>query len=143
MVGQATINNNDLFLCYGASLVKGAYKTLLQGLQAKEIVKNTSRIEHGDRIVITEDYPIKIASRELSLSFVIEGKTRSEMLSNRKSFLNDLISSTIIKFNANKLGLGFKFVFREVTEIVDYTNNKFCTIQIKFYEPNPQDRINL
>lgn len=143
MVGQVTINNNDLFLCYGASLVKGAYKTLLQGLQAKDIVKNTSRIEHGDRIVITEDYPIRIASRELSLSFLVEGKTRPEMLSNRKSFLNDLTSSTIITFNANRLGLGFKLVFREVTEIIDYTNNRYCTVQVKFYEPNPQDRTNL
>lgn len=143
MVGQVTINNNDLFLSYGASLVKGAYKALLQGLQAKEIVKNTSRTEDGDRAVITEDYPIRLASREVSLPFLIEGETRAKMLSNRKSFLNDLLASTIITFNANNLGIGFKFIFREVSDITDYKNNRYSTIQVTFYEPNPKDRISL
>lgn len=143
MIGQATINDKDLFGYYGAHFIKGAYKALLQGIQAKEIVKNTSRIEDGDRAVITEDYPIRLASRELSLSFLVEGSTREQMLTNRRELINDLISSTLIKLNANRLGIGFKLIFREISEITDNTNSRYCTIKAKFYEPNPKDRINL
>lgn len=133
MKGTAYINGNDIWETYRANLLKGTYTALQQGLQTKEFVKNTSRLEDGDRVLVSD---IKVNSREVSISFLVEGADKDEMEQNSDALLNE-ISTGIVEFNVKKMGRSYFFLLKEISQITTYRKNPYKEIKIKFYEPNP------
>ena len=133
MKGTAYINGNDIWETYRANLLKGTYTALQQGLQTKEFVKNTSRLEDGDRVLVSD---IKVSSREVSISFLIEGADMSEMEQNSDAFLAE-ISTGIVEFKVKKMGRSYFFLLKEISQITTYRKNPYKEIKVKFYEPNP------
>lgn len=141
MKGQATIDGKDIWLTYRANLIKGAYKELSKDLSAKDCVKNTSRLEDGDRISVSPDGQ-KFKSRDFSISFLVEGDNHADMLANYANFMYAL-SSNIINFGVKKLGNVYKIIFNEVQDVNDYNKDCIRVVKIKFTEPNPKDREHL
>ncbi len=141
MKGQATIDGKDIWLTYRANLIKGAYKELSKDLSAKDCVKNTSRLEDGDRISVSPDGQ-KFKSRDFSISFLVEGDNYADMLANYANFMYAL-SSNIINFGVKKLGNVYKIIFNEVQDVTDYNKDCIRVVKIKFTEPNPKDREHL
>ena len=136
MTGTAYINGNDIWLSYKANLLKGTYTTLQQGLQAKDFVKNTSRLENGDRVLFTDENFIKISSREVSISFFVEGADKNELEQNSDSLINE-ITKGLIEFKVPKMGRSYFFLLKEISQITTYSKEPYKTIKVKFYEPNP------
>lgn len=141
MKGQATINGKDIWVYYKANLIKGAYKELCKDLSAKDSVKNTSRLEDGDRISVSTD-GLKFKSRDFSISFLVQGSNYADMLSNYANLI-DAISQNVVNFGVKSLGNVYKVIFNEVQDITDYTKESMRVVKIKFTEPNPKDREHL
>lgn len=91
MIRNATINGTPLST-WGAGLMDGTMEALLAPAPMKDYISNESRLEHGTRIL--PGYA-KVASRELSLPFLIEGKGRADYLSKYSSFVNELYKGNI------------------------------------------------
>lgn len=138
MKGQAKINGKDIWTTYSANLVKGTYKALLQGIATKDVVKNTSRLEDGDRIQVDISAQ-KIKSREISISFLIEGATYTKLQTNIKNFTQELLNG-LISFDVAALSTRYFLLFQELSEITDYSKQGFSILKVKFYEPNPNNR---
>ena len=133
MKGTAYINGNDIWETYRANLLKGTYTALQQGLQTKEFVKNTSRLEDGDRVLVSD---MKVSSREVSISFLVEGTDKDEMEQNSDALLKE-ISTGIVEFKVKKMGRSYFFLLKEISQITTYRKNPYKEIKVKFYEPNP------
>lgn len=136
MKGTAYINGNDIWESYRANLLKGTYNALQQGLQTKDFVKNTSRLEDGDRVLISDANFIKISSREVSISFLVEGTDRDEMEQNSDGLIN-AISTGFVEFKVTEMGRSYFFLLKEISQITTYRKAPFKEIKVKFYEPNP------
>lgn len=142
MYGQVKINGIDLWNEFKGNLIKGAYKELRGGLAAKDYISNASRLESGKRVVLTSDSEQKIKSRNLTISFLIQGSSKTEIFDNSDNLIR-LFLRGIIKFDVLRIGYRFNLVFREVVDIIDYTKNSFLVIKIKFEEPDPTNRTRL
>lgn len=55
-------------------------------LPMKEFIENKSRLEHGKRVIINNP---KIDEREITLSFTIEGNSKSDYQAKKKAFLKN------------------------------------------------------
>lgn len=142
MTNQVFLNEKDIWLEYGANLIKGAYSTLLGSLQAKDVVSNTSRLEDGDRVVVNKEDSLKFKSREFTIQIVFEGSSRDDVITKFNAFVNDAAHG-YSELNIPKLVAIFTIVLCEVSDIKDYNaaNNKWLrTAKFKFLEPNPMDR---
>lgn len=139
MKGELFINGKDAWEEWGVNMGKEFLDTIDSFVSLKEYIENESRLEHGKRI-LTEVSP-KISSRELSLSFTIQGADAGDYRDKRKAFEGELLQGRV---NIVVPSLGaevFKLVYlgRNIT----YAMNKsrtFSTITAKFEEPNPMDR---
>lgn len=91
MIRNATINGTPLST-WGACLMSGAEEALLTPAPMKDYIQNESRLEHGLRIL--PGYA-KVASRELTLPFLIEGNGKADFLSKYSSFVDELYKGNI------------------------------------------------
>ena len=137
MTGQAYINNKDIFLTWGMTLISGAYEALLTPAPMKDYIENKSRGMHGSRIVAAAENA-RMDSRNVSIPFFIEGATEAEYLTRFESFITE-ITSGMFTLKIPRMQRSFKLVYTECSKYGNYgmTRGKFIA---KFKEPNPKDR---
>lgn len=138
MTGDLKINNKDAWTTWGVRMGDG-FLDIIDGFnEMKEYIENESRLEHGKR-VITEN--AKVASRQITLQFTIEGDSESDYRTKKKSFQAELEKGAVnIKIPA--LGTDvYKLVF--LGKSISYgisLDRCFGKVSSKFCEPNPMDR---
>ena len=135
MNGDLTINNKDAWTTWGVRMGDGFIDTIDGFNEMKEYIENESRLEHGKR-VITDN--AKVASRQISLQFTIEGNSEKDFRTKKKAFQKELEKGTV---NIKIPALGsevYKLVY--LGKNISYalsTDRCFCKISSKFEEPNP------
>lgn len=77
MIGQLYINGSDAYMMYGVIMGDGFIENISMAAPLKEFVENDSRLEHGKRMIISNP---RLASRNVTLTFTINGKTPEEYL---------------------------------------------------------------
>ena len=137
MEGQAYINGKDIWLTWGASLIKGSYEKLLKPAPMKEYISNSSRLEHGVR-VISNPNNAKTNERELALQFIIEGSNETDYLSKTSQFFEELEKGSVA-LKVPRLKLVYKLVYTDCSSYGDY-GIKMGKFTVKFREPNTKDR---
>lgn len=73
--------------------MEGTLEALLTPAPMKEYIKNDSRRENGLRLIPAN---AKVAAREVSIPFLIEGSGRVDFLLKYKSFVNELYKGNIV-----------------------------------------------
>ena len=138
MTGDLKINNKDAWTTWGVRMGNG-FLDIIDGFnEMKEYIENESRLEHGKR-VITEN--AKVASRQITLQFTIEGDSESDYRTKKKSFQAELERGTV---NIKIPALGnevYKLVY--LGKSVSYAMSSdrcFGKVSAKFEEPNPMNR---
>lgn len=136
MTGELFINGVDAYT-YGVSMGKNFIGTIKAPLSFKEDVENTSTLQHGKRVVLSESF---FDARDLSLSFIITGETREQFTQNEKTFLDILYNRKVtlkIKGDANY----YRLLYKGTSSTYGYSpSGTVCTITAKFTEINPDDR---
>lgn len=138
MTEELIINNKDAWSSWGVRMGDGFLDAIDGFNQMKDYIENESRLEHGKR-VITDN--AKVASREITLQFTIEGNSESDYRTKKKAFQIELEKSDV---NIKIPALGnevYKLVY--LGKSISYgmsLDRCFGKISSKFCEPNPTNR---
>ena len=130
-----TINGIPLH-SIGVTLLTGAYSSLLTPPPLKDFVKNNDPTKPGTDVIV--DNPV-VSERDVTLTFLIEGKSKSAFLSNYKAFVAQLHKGKV-ELYIPELSQYFHLLYSNSTQFANYRLNA-CKIAVKFNEPNPTYRI--
>lgn len=138
MSGDLIINGKDAWTTWGVCMGDGFLDVIDGFNEMKDYIEDESRLEHGKRM-ITDN--AKVASREITLQFTIEGNTESDYRTKKKAFQTELEKGAVsIKIPA--LGSDvYKLVY--LGKNISYglsLDRCFGKISSKFCEPNPMNR---
>lgn len=120
----------------GVTLLSGAYTALLTPPPLKDFVKNDDPTKPGTDVLVNN--PV-VSERDVTLTFLIEGQSKSAFLSNYKAFLAQLYKGKV-ELYIPELGQYFHLLYSNSTQFQNYSLNA-CKIAVKFNEPNPTYRI--
>lgn len=87
------INTQDAYTTWGVRMGEGFLDVLGASSPMKEFIENKSRLEHGKRVIINNP---KVDEREITLSFAIEGSSRSDYQSKKKLSSMSFIKARLI-----------------------------------------------
>lgn len=138
MTGDLIINSKDAWTTWGVRMGDGFIDTIDGFNEMKEYIESESRLEHGKR-VITDN--VKVASRQITLQFTIEGDSESDYRTKKKSFQAELEKGAV---NIKIPALGnevYKLVY--LGKSVSYalsSDRCFGKVSSKFEDPNPTNR---
>ena len=138
MTGDLLINDVDAYDNMGINMGDGFLDAILAPPPMKDCVENFSRKKDGKTI---DNSDPKMDVKTLSLTFVIEGATKSEYLLHLKSFYSILGGS---KFYLKIPPLGNEVYKLRYTKSSTYNGNVNRTsskVTLNFEEPNPNDRM--
>lgn len=138
MTADLIINRKDALETWGVRMGDGFLDAIDGFNEMKDYIENESRLEHGKRM-ITDN--VKVASREITLQFTIEGSSEGDYRSKKKAFQTELEKGAV---NIKVPALGdevYKLVYLGKSISYGLSSDRcFCKISSKFCEPNPMDR---
>ena len=138
MTGDLFINGMDAWVMWGVSMGDGFLDAIDGFNEMKDYIEDESRLEHGKR-VITDN--AKVASREITLQFTIEGSSKSDYRAKKKAFQTEL-EKGMVTIKIPLLGSEvYKLVY--LGKSVSYglsLDRCFGKVSSRFEEPNPMDR---
>lgn len=138
MTGDLFINGMDAWVMWGVSMGDGFLDAIDGFNEMKDYIENESRLEHGKR-VITDN--AKVASREITLQFTIEGSSKSDYRAKKKAFQTEL-EKGMVTIKIPLLGSEvYKLVY--LGKSISYglsLDRCFGKVSSRFEEPNPMDR---
>ena len=88
------INTQDAYTTWGVRMGEGFLDVLGASSPMKEFIENKSRLEHGKRVIINNP---KVDEREITLSFAIEGSSRSDYQRKKLSSMSFIKARLIFK----------------------------------------------
>lgn len=139
MTGDLFINGKDAWTTWGVRMGDGFLDSIDGFNEMKDYIEDESRLEHGKR-VITDN--AKVASREITLQFTIEGSSESDYRAKKKAFQTELEKGDV---NIKVPVLGsevYKLVY--LGKSISYglsLDRCFGKVSSKFCEPDPTDRM--
>lgn len=138
MTEDLFINGKDAFITWGVRMGDGFLDTIDGFNQMKDYIENESRLEHGKR-VITDN--AKVASREITLQFTIEGNSESDYRIKKKAFQTEL-EKGVVNIKIPTLGSDiYKLIYLGKSLSYGLSPDRcFGKVSSKFCEPNPMDR---
>lgn len=135
MNGDLIINGKDAWTTWGVRMGEDFLNVIDGFNEMKDYIEDESRLEHGKRMIAEN---AKVASREISLQFTIEGSSESDFRTKKKSFQKEL-ERGFVNLKIPTLGNEvYKLVY--LGKSLSYalsTDRCFCKISSKFEEPNP------
>lgn len=138
MTADLIINRKDALETWGVRMSDGFLDAIDGFNEMKDYIENESRLEHGKRM-ITDN--AKVASREITLQFTIEGSSEGDYRSKKKAFQTELEKGAV---NIKVPALGdevYKLVYLGKSISYGLSSDRcFCKISSKFCEPNPMNR---
>lgn len=138
MTGELFINDKDAWAEWGVNMGNGFLDAIDAPLPMKAFVENTSRLEHGKRIMTQN---AKVDSRDITLSFTITGTSDSDYRMKKKAFETELRKGTFT-IRIPKLGSEtYKMLYTGKSVSYGLSLNRcFGHFSTKVTEPNPMDR---
>lgn len=138
MANELIINNKDAYSTWGVRMGDGFLDTISTPSPMKEYIENKSRLEHGKRVIVSNP---KQDEREITLTFTIEGNSKSDYQSKKNSFFNELYSGKVdIKVPDNGSEVYHLIYLGKSITYAQSVDRKFGKVSMKFSEPNPADR---
>lgn len=138
MTGELFINEKDAWKEWGVSMGSGFIDAIDAPLPMKAYVENTSRLEHGKR-VMTQN--AKVDSRDITLGFTITGASESDYRAKKEAFGAELCKGAFT-IRIPELGSEtYKMIY--TGKSISYglsLNRRFGHFTMKVTEPNPMDR---
>ena len=132
------INGKDAFATWGLRMGESFLDSIDDFPTMKPYIVNESRLVDG-RIV--HRLNSRIESRQINLSFTIEGLTEEDYRLKRKSFISELCNGMV---NVKVPALGndvYKLIYLGKGASYALSRDRtFSKIVLKFEEPNPADR---
>ena len=137
-MNELLINGENAYTTWGVRMGECFLDVLGASSPMKEFIENKSRLEHGKRVIINNP---KVDEREITLSFAIEGSSRSDYQSKKKAFFDELYKGKIdIQIPANSSEVYHLIYTGKSVTYAQSLDRTFGKISAKFNEPNPANR---
>lgn len=137
--GELYINGADAWVSWGVRMGDGFLDEIDGFAPMKDYISNESRLENGKRVLTSV---MKVASRSVTLHFLICGDSEEDYRTKRKAFETELRKGAVA-INAPKLGDDvYNLVYTGKSISYGLTTGR-CTgeFSAKFDEPDPTNRI--
>lgn len=138
MEADLLINRKDAYSTWGVRMGDGFLDALNAPVSMKEYIENSSRMEHGKRVVAVN---AKVASREITLPFTIQGTSEADFRSKRDAFYSELYKGDItisVPQDSPKV-YHLLYTGKSIT-YAQTRDRKFAKFSARFEEPNPMNR---
>lgn len=139
--GMLKINGKDAYTKWGVFLLDGGVSALMTPSQLKTYISNESRLQHGKRVIRTDEQGnslTRVSARDITLSFGLKARDRVTLNSNFSGFMQELESGLVRLECAYLPSVIFKLDYVSCTSFAQYET--LAKYAIKFNEPNPKDR---
>lgn len=130
------INSQDARAMWGIEFDSSAISALMTPAPMKEYITNSSRQEHGDRVITNN---AKVAARDITLTFAICARNEDAFFSAYNSFCQELEKANINIELSVLPNIIYRCVYKSCTQFTQY-NNKLAKFSLKLEEPNPKNR---
>lgn len=138
MANELIINNKDAYATWGVRMGDGFLDTIGTPSPMKEYIENKSRLEHGKRVIVSNP---KQDEREITLTFTIEGISKSDYQTKKKSFFNELYNGNVdIQVPENGSEVYHLIYIGKSITYAQSLDRTFGKVSMKFSEPNPAER---
>ena len=138
MANELIINNKDAYATWGVRMGAGFLDTISAPSPMKEYIENKSRLEHGKRVIVSNP---KQDEREITLTFTIEGSSKSDYQTKKKSFFNELYNGNVdIQVPENGSEVYHLIYIGKSITYAQSLDRTFGKVLMKFSEPNPAER---
>lgn len=137
MKDELYINGKDAYETWGVSLEDGAVSALMTPPTMKDFVSNTSRLEHGKRIVALNP---KYDSRELTLEMHLCAKTKSDFLTKYGKFCDEVLATGVVHIQTvHQPNVTYHCTYNSCTQFSAFLSG-IAKFSLKLTEPNPANR---
>lgn len=137
-MAELLINGRDAYATWGVRMGDGFLDVLGASSQMKAYIENDSRLEHGKRVVAVSP---KVDSREVTLSFTIQGESRDGFTAKKDAFYSELYKGVLdisVPGDSPKV-YHLLYTGKSIT-YAQSRDRKFAKLSARFEEPNPMNR---
>ena len=135
--GELYINGQDAWLTWGVFLDDSSISALMTPPAAKDLIKNTTRLEHGTSYITVNP---KFKERDITLSMQMYAPSKTDFYSQYNNFCEDVLATGVLnivtKYQPN---VTYKCIYNSCTQYKQYLG-KIAKFSLKLTEPNPTDR---
>ncbi len=138
MSGDLLINGKDAYSTWGVRMGDKFLDTIGASAPLKEFIENKSRLEHGKRVIMNDP---KLDERDITLTFTIEGKSKSDYQAKKKAFYAELYKGSVdiqVPDNSDEV-YHLTYTGKNVS-YAQSLDRTFGKVSMKFNEPNPHER---
>jgi len=134
--GDLYINGKDAYSTWGITLDTSGLSALMTPAPMKEIISNSSRLEHGKRVLNVNP---KKDARDVTLTFNIEAYSESNFMSRYASFCSELETGSLIIRTRYQSSVYYRMNYISCSQFSEFRRGvgKFV---LKLNEPNPDNR---
>lgn len=136
MTGELFINGKDAYITWGIGMEDSALSALMTPAPMKALIENSSRLEHGKRVVTANP---KVDERNITLEIHLAAKNKEEFFSRYLSFCEELATGVLNISTKYQQGVVYKTVYLSCSQFSQFANG-IAKFSLKLCEPNPKDR---
>lgn len=137
MTGDLEINGKDAYTTWGVSMGDDFISNILSPAGLKDFIENESRIENGKRVIHNNP---KLADRDVTLTFFLEGSTPDIYLERYKAFVSELQTGSIRVFIPPISKDIYKFTVQKFQSYALNITRTFSKVSVKLNEYDPSNR---
>lgn len=124
---------------YGVYLDESALATLMTPAPHKADITNSSRIEHGVRVLDKPEL-VRVDERSISIKIAIVAQSRAEFFSLYYKFCNEVLSTGKVHITTPyQPNVVYKCRYKSC-EPLTYADGRIAKFTLSLREPNPADR---
>jgi len=131
------INGSDAYETYGIRMGDDFIDSLNAFPTMKAYVENTSRLENGKRVVVSDP---KVSEGSVSLIFILEGKTQADFKAKKAAFKAALEKGYVTIQVPKDSDDVYHLIYKKGTSYAQNPQRTFCKVACTFDEPSPKDR---
>lgn len=136
---NVTINGKDAYTTWGIIFDSSAISALMTPAAMKEYIENSSRTEHGKRVVTNANLA-KVNSRTVTITFSLCAKSENDFFTKYAAFCDEIQKTGDLKIILSvQPTVAYKLLYKSCSQFTQY-NNKLAKFSLKCEEPNPKDR---
>lgn len=134
-----TINGKDAKKTWSIVFDSSAISALMTPAGMKDYIENSSRNEHGKKI-ITNENTAKVDYRSLTLTFSLYANSEEDFFTRYSSFCDEIQKTGELTLILSvQPTVAYKLIYKSCSQFTQY-NNKLANFSMKCEEPNPKDR---
>ncbi|MBO7315200.1 MAG: hypothetical protein J6U49_05985 [Alistipes sp.] len=131
---NVTLNGTPL-ADMGVMMLLGAYAALLAPSPMKNYITNDDPTKDGIEVDVAIP---KRKDRDVTLTFLVQGKTQADFLNKLDAFLTVLYRGRV-ELYVPDLSAKYRLLYTSSTQFANYMLNA-CKLSVKFKEPDPTNR---